>query len=225
MTGRPSLPEAGWAFSGEGAGIGGALVHFLGSLATRPRLLGLGEPMHGVEAFPRLRNQAFQHLVESDGYRSIAIETDCLAALKVDAFVADGEGQLDEVMRSGFSHGFGKAEANRELLEWMTQYNQTRDAGDRLRFYGFDAPMEMTHAESPRPALEALHAYLAANVDGKLLPVTAGIIDDLSGADERWSNPLAVMDPSQSVGASLKPTSCACSQTILLPCSSRSPHG
>ena len=68
--------------------------------------------MHGVEAFPQLRNQAFQHLVEHDGYRSIAIETDCLAALTVDAFVADGKGELGEVVRSGFSHGFEKAEAN-----------------------------------------------------------------------------------------------------------------
>src|SRR5690242_10727976 len=94
----PTLREAGWAFPADGAAaIGGALMRFLESLPTRPRLLGLGEPMHGVEAFPQLRNKAFQHLVAHDGYRSIAIETDCLAALTVDAFVADGKGELDEV--------------------------------------------------------------------------------------------------------------------------------
>ncbi|TMG44330.1 MAG: erythromycin esterase family protein, partial [Chloroflexi bacterium] len=97
--------------------------------------------MHGVEAFPQLRNQAFQHLVEHDGYRSIAIETDCLAALTVDAFVADGKGELGEVVRSGFSHGFEKAEANRELVDWMRRYNASLKASDRLSFYGFDAPM------------------------------------------------------------------------------------
>ncbi|TMD83671.1 MAG: erythromycin esterase family protein [Chloroflexi bacterium] len=158
--------------------------------------------MHGVEAFPQLRNQAFQHLVEHDGYRSIAIETDCLAALTVDAFVADGEGELDEVMRSGFSHGFEKASANRELVAWMRQYNRSRDASDRLSFYGFDAPMEMTAAKSPRPALRVLQAYLATNLEAALLPATAGAIDTLAGADERWSNPTAILDPSQSVGAS-----------------------
>jgi erythromycin esterase-like protein len=158
--------------------------------------------MHGVEAFPRLRNQAFEHLVERDGYRSIAMETDCLAALTVDAFVADGRGQPDEVMRTGFSHGFGKSEANRDLIDWMRQYNESRDAGDRLRFYGCDAPMEITHANSPRVALMALHAYLANNLDAALLPATADTIDALAGADERWSNPAAVLDPSQSFGAS-----------------------
>jgi erythromycin esterase-like protein len=162
----------------------------------------MGEPMHGVEAFPRLRNQAFQHLVEREGYRSIAIETDCLAALKIDAYVADGKGQLDEVMRTGFSHGFGKAEANRELLDWMRQYNQGRDPQDRLSFYGFDAPMEVTAADSPRSALTTLQEYLANNLDGTPLPVTAAAIDALAGADERWSNPAAILDPSQSIGAS-----------------------
>ncbi len=158
--------------------------------------------MHGVEAFPQLRNQAFQHLVEHDGYRSIAIETDCLAALTVDAFVADGKGELGEVIRSGFSHGFEKAEANRELVAWMSQYNRSFEARDRLRFYGFDAPMEMTGANSPRPALTALHAYLATNLEAALLPAAAGAIDTLAGADERWSNAAAIFDPSRSVGAS-----------------------
>jgi len=159
--------------------------------------------MHGVEAFPRLRNQASQHLVEHDRYRSIAIETDCLAAVTVDAFVAgEKPGYLDEVMRSGFSHGFEKAEANRELVAWMREYNRSRDAGDRLRFYGFDAPMEMTHADSPRPALTALRTYLATSLEATLLPATAGGIDSLAGADERWSNPAAILVPTESVGAS-----------------------
>ena len=203
MTGRPSLLEAGWAFRGhDPSGVGDALAHFLRSLPARPQLLGLGEPMHGVEAFPRLRNQAFQHLVEHDGYRSIAIETDCLDALKVDAFVSEGKGELDEVMRSGFSHGFEKAVANRELVEWMRRYNQNRDPADRLSFYGFDAPMEMTHADSPRVALTALSRYLATNLDATLLPAAADSIDVLAGADERWSNPAAILVPSESIGAS-----------------------
>src|SRR3989440_4063827 len=102
--------------------------------------------MHGVEAFPQLRNQAFQHLVEHDGYRSIAIETDCLAALTVDAFAADGKGELGEVVRSGFSHGFEKAEANRELVDSMRRYNASLKAGHRLTFHGFDAPTDIPGA-------------------------------------------------------------------------------
>ena len=65
-----SLGGAGWCFGADGADdLGAALGGFLESLAARPRLLGLGEPMHGEEEFLRLRNQAFRHLVAREGYR------------------------------------------------------------------------------------------------------------------------------------------------------------
>ena len=82
------LGGIGWCFGADGAdNLGAALGNFLGSLGARPRLLGLGEPMHGEEEFPRLRNRMFRHLVEREGYLSVAIESDCLAALEVDAYV------------------------------------------------------------------------------------------------------------------------------------------
>jgi len=193
----------GWCFGADGAdGLGNALGNFLGSLGTKPRLLGLGEPTHGVEEFPQLRNEVFRHLVEREGYRSIAIESDCLAALTIDAFVAKGEGSLDGAMETGFSHGFGELIANRELVAWMRQYNRSRDAADKVRFYGFDAPTEVYGAASPRRALTALHDYLATHLEATLLPCALETIDRLIGEDERWTNPAAAMDPAQSIGAS-----------------------
>ena len=173
---------------------GGALTALL-SPATR--LLGFGEPTHGVEAFPELRNELFRHLVEHEGYRSITIESDCLSALAADAYVTDGIGTLDDAMSRGFSHGFGASPANRELLRWMRAYNEQRPPHERLRFYGFDGPLEMTGAASPRPALTALHDYLAAHLD---LAWSRETLDELLGPDERWTNPAATMDPTQSVG-------------------------
>jgi erythromycin esterase-like protein len=193
----------GWCFGADGGDdLGAALAKFLGSLETKPRLLGLGEPTHGEEEFPRLRNEVFRQLVAREGYSSVAIESDCLAALEVDSFVREGEGSLDGVMQTGFSHGFGGSEANRELVAWMREYNWRRDAGDRLRFYGFDAPMEITGAASPRRALAALHTYLASHLEAALLPCAPEAIDRLVGDDGRWTDPAAAMDPSRSVGAS-----------------------
>jgi erythromycin esterase-like protein len=193
----------GWCSTADGADdLTAALDHFLGSLEARPRLLGLGEPMHGEAEFPRLRNQVFRQLVEREGYRSIAIESDCLAALRVDAFVTEGEGSLDDVMESGFSHGFGEFDANRRLVAWMREYNQGREGADKVRFYGFDAPMEMASAASPRRALAAVHGYLATHLEDALLPCTPETIEDLIGDDRRWTDPAAAMDPSRSVGAS-----------------------
>lgn len=202
MSAQPSIDGVGWSFTTDGAhDLGAALEHFLGSLDARPQLLTLGEPMHQEEEFPRLRNQVFKQLVEHEGYRSIAIESDCLAALTMNDFVTKDGGSLDEVMERGFSHGFGGLEENRQLVNWMREYNRGREAAEEVRFYGFDAPTEISGAASPRQALTALHGYLASHLEATLLPCTLETINDLIGDDERWTNPEAAMDPSQSIGA------------------------
>ncbi|MFC4562196.1 erythromycin esterase family protein [Nocardiopsis mangrovi] len=174
----------------------------MGLLAARPRLLALGEPTHGEDMLLDLRNELFRQLVEQEGYRVIAIESDCLMGLAVDDYVTYGTGSLDDVMEHGFSHGFGASAANRDLVRWMRAHNDGRPASDRLRFAGFDGPLEITGAASPRQALTALHGYLAARVDADLLPCTADTLDRLFGADDRWAEPAAMMDPARSVGRS-----------------------
>jgi erythromycin esterase-like protein len=172
----------------------------MGLLPARPRLLALGEPTHGEDVLLDLRNDLFRQLVEQERYRTITIESDCMMGLVVDDYVTSGTGILDEVMARGFSHEWGAFAANRELVRWMRAYNDGRPASERLRFVGFDGPLEITGAASPRQALTALHAYLTAWVDVDLLPCTAETLDPLLGADDRWTNPAAMMDPSQSVG-------------------------
>jgi erythromycin esterase-like protein len=175
----------------------------MGLLPARPRLLALGEPTHGEGTLLDLRNQLFRQLVEQEGYRTIAIESDCMMGLLVDDHVTSGTGDLDEVMERGFSHQwFNGSAGNRELVRWMRAYNDGRPAAERLRFAGFDGPLEMTAAASPRQALTTLHGYLAARVDAGLLPCTVETLDRLLGADDRWTDPAAMMDPAQSVGRS-----------------------
>ncbi|MCX2925012.1 erythromycin esterase family protein [Streptomyces sp. NEAU-W12] len=171
-------------------------------LPGRPRVLALGEPAHGEDALQALRNELFRQLVGQEGYRTIAIESDCLMGLVVDDYVTSGTGTLDEVMEHGFSHGFGASAANRELVRWMREYNDGRPASEQLRFAGFDGPLEITGAASPRQALTALHGCLAARVDADLLPCTAKALDRLLGADDRWTHPAVMTDPARSVGRS-----------------------
>ncbi|WP_395968199.1 erythromycin esterase family protein [Actinomadura sp. 6N118] len=172
----------------------------MGLLTARPRLLALGEPTHGENVLLELRNDLFRQLVEQEGYRTFAIESDCMMGLLVDDYVTSGTGILDEVMERGFSHEWGAFAGNRELVRWMRAYNNGRPASERLRFAGFDGPLEITHAASPRQALTALHAYLTAWVDADLLPCDAETLDRLLGADDQWTEPAAMMDPSRSAG-------------------------
>ncbi|MEU2392911.1 erythromycin esterase family protein [Streptomyces sp. NPDC007369] len=172
----------------------------IGLLPNRPRLLALGEPTHGEDDLLDLRNALFRQLVEQQGYRTIAIESDCLTGLVVDDHITSGRGTLDEVMEHGISHGWGASPANRELVRWMRAHNEGRPASERLRFAGFDGPLEITGAASPRQALTALHGYLSTRVAADLLPCTAETLDRLLGTDDRWTSPAAMTDPARSVG-------------------------
>jgi len=158
-------------------------------------ITALGEPTHGSDNLLEVRNEVFRDLVEREGYRAIAIESDCLMGLVVDDYVTGGAGTLDEVMTRGFSHGWGAAAGNRALVRRLRAYNRGKPAGERVRFAGLDGPLEMTHAASPRPVLTALHAGLTGPA-----PCRAEELDRLIGDDRRWANPAAMMDPSQSVG-------------------------
>ena len=134
------------------ASLGDAVDDLLATRPEPPVLLALGEPTHGIAAFPLLRNEILCHLVER-GYRSIVLETDFFAASVVDDYVGGAPGNIDSVLATGFSHGFGAVPGNRELVEWLRAHNAGRPPQDRVRFYGFDAPVEYSGAPSPRRAL------------------------------------------------------------------------
>ncbi|MBB5913585.1 erythromycin esterase-like protein [Nocardia transvalensis] len=179
------------------ASLGRAVDELLAARAEPPVLLGLGEPAHGVEAFPLLRNDLLRRLVER-GFRSVALEIDIFAASLVDGYVNGEPGDLDTVLETGFSHGFGSIPGNRELVEWLRAHNAGRPPRDRVRFLGFDAPLETYSAPSPRRSLTAVHDYLPAT----LRPESARDLEALLGDDADWTNQAAVFDPAQSIGDS-----------------------
>ncbi|QFZ18963.1 erythromycin esterase family protein [Saccharothrix syringae] len=164
---------------------------------TPPRVLGFGEPVHGEDEFAHLRNALFEVLVERLGFTSIALETSAWEGRVVDAYVRGGDGDEDEVMATGFTHGFGGSPANRALVRWLREQNRHRPRERHLRFAAFDAPVEMAAAPSPRAALRSLHDFLGAHAD---VPPWEDL-DRLLGPDEPWSDPAAAMDPARSVGA------------------------
>ncbi|MDA3644785.1 erythromycin esterase family protein [Saccharopolyspora indica] len=174
--------------------LGGAVDDLLAARPEPPVLLGLGEPTHGIEAFPLLRNELLPVLVER-GYRSIALETDFHAASVVDDYVAGKPADLDQVLETGFSHRFGAVPGNRELVEWLRAHNAEREPQDRVRFHGFDGPMEMTGAPSPRHALTSVIDYLPAALE-------VPDVDALLGDDADWTNEAAMFDPAASIGGS-----------------------
>ncbi|MGH4025346.1 MAG: erythromycin esterase family protein [Pseudonocardiaceae bacterium] len=179
------------------ASLGRALDELLAARTEPPVLLALGEPTHGIEAFPLLRNELLGHLVER-GYRSIVLETDVFAASVGDDYVGGATAEVDRVLATGFSHGFGAVPGNRELVEWLRAHNAGRAPSDRVRFHGFDAPTEYSGAPSPRHALSSATDYLPA----ALQPESVRDLYALLGDDADWTNQAAMLDPAASIGDS-----------------------
>lgn len=180
------------------ASSGAAILDLARSRGHLPRLLGLGEPLHGPDGIGRERNDVFRQLVEHAGFRVIALESGSWAGRRVDAWVRGGPGDLDDVLARGITHDFGRFASNRELLEWARGHNEGRPPADQVRVTGFDGPLEMMYADSPRAALAHLHAFLT----GHGVPVVAwATLDALLGDDGPWTDPAAATDPSRSVGS------------------------
>ncbi|MEO7909306.1 MAG: erythromycin esterase family protein [Roseiflexaceae bacterium] len=194
-------------FSVDSPGIFDAAVDkLISSLGESVELLGLGEALHGGEDILILRNRLFQRLVQAHGYSAIAIESSFPRARIVNEYVAGrGPAAYDAVQDIGFSHGFGRLDANRELIEWMRHYNADPAQHVKLQFYGFDSPTEMIGTDSPRYVLHVALDYLAA-IGPDSNQKRRERIELLLGSDADWENPAASMDPTQSVGLSAAAT-------------------
>ncbi len=174
----------------------------IAALDDSVELLGFGEALHGGEDILILRNRLFQCLVEKHGYSAIAIESSLPRAHIVNEYIAgSGPASYDAVQETGFSHGFGILDSNRELVEWMRQYNADPSHHVKLQFYGFDSPTEMTGTDSPRQVLHFVLDYLTS-IDNASSQEHRERIDILLGQDSDWENPAAMMDPTKSIGLS-----------------------
>ncbi len=179
-----------------------AVEQVIAELGDAVELLGLGEALHGGEDILILRNRLFRRLVEAHGYSAIAIESSFPRAQVVNEYVAGrGPSSYAALEDAGFSYGFRRLEANRELVTWMRQYNADPSHPSKLQFYGFDSPTSMTGTDSPRQLLHFVLDYLTVRdgVDGQAYRAR---IDPLLGQDADWENPAALMDPTQSIGLS-----------------------
>lgn len=179
-----------------------AIDRVIASLDASVELLGFGEALHGGEEILMLRNRIFQRLAEMHGYSAIAVESSFPRSYVVNEYVAGrGPTSYDSLQEAGFSHGFGRLDANRELVEWMRAYNTDPTHYVKLQFYGFDSPTEMMFSDSPRQVLHFVLDYLAST-DSASGKEHRQRIDPLLGRDSDWENPAAAMDPTKSIGRS-----------------------
>lgn len=184
--------------------LNAAIDKLIASLDAPVKLLGFGEGLHGGEEILLLRNRLFRRLVEQHGYSAIAVESSFPKGRVVNDYVTgQGIASYEAIQDIGFSHGFGQLEANRELVEWMRQYNASHS--DKVRFYGFDSPTEMMSTDSPSQLLHFVLDYLTS-IDPTSGQRRRELIEAFLGPDADWKNPAVTMDPTQGVGLSAAAT-------------------
>lgn len=174
---------------------------FVADLGDSVELLGMGEALHGGEEILQFRNRLFQLLVKQHGYCAVAIESSFPRSRAVNEFVTGRSSvSYEAIPYDGFSHGFGQLTANRELVAWMRQYNSNLDYPNKVHFYGFDSPTDVS-TDSPRKLLYFVLDYLAS-VDSVTAVKHHDQIDPLLGKDVLWENPEAAMNPDLAIGLS-----------------------
>lgn len=116
----------------------GAGLRALSALVGGARVVAFGEPTHGAHEPQSMRNRLFRHLVEERGFTAIAIETGFTESQALARYVAGGPGELDDIVRTSFTWGFGTFAENAELVAWMRAYNADPAHTRKLRIYGID---------------------------------------------------------------------------------------
>lgn len=175
------------------ADFGAASDRMMSILGDAVSVLGFGEPLHGGDEFLTLRNRFFQRLVEAHGFSAITLEiTDMRARLVNDYVAGRGPAIYEEIQDSAFSYGSGLYAANRELVEWMKQYNADPAHPVKLSLYGTLPSEQGETTESPRRALQLVLAYLQS-VDAPDFEQPSQVIAPLVGADADWEGPAAVL--------------------------------
>src|SRR5260221_9104393 len=191
--------------TGSLASIDGAVDRIVGSLGDTVELLGIGEALHGSEEILLIRNRLFQRLVQAHDYSAVVIEVTSPQARAINDYVLGARQVEDPAVQAWFGAGFGSLDANRELVEWIRDYNADQAHLSKLHFYGFDLPLGQGGLASPSRVLDLVLGYLDA-VDSASAKMHRGRISPLVGDAAAWERPAPMLDPAQSIGLSARAT-------------------
>lgn len=153
------------------------------------RVVAIGEAGHRVHEFYQIRHRLTRFLMRELGFTALVMESGFPEGLAVDDWISSGPGDLDELLRTGFTYHMGRCSEVRDQLSWMREVNST--ARRRIRFYGMD-PSDSS--ASAMPAVERVVSYLdtvdpayAANLRQRLMPLFDYLPSDRSGF--AWTAP------------------------------------
>jgi erythromycin esterase len=141
--------------------------------------------MHGAHEPLAFRNRLFRFLVERMGFTAIALESGFTESISARSFIEGGAGDAETAARTGLSWQ-GAYSENRELIQWMHDYNAAASsAGHRkIRLYGID----MTtggRKNGPWLAIDSALTFLSRADPATAQKIRDSLGDSVSGIDAR----------------------------------------
>ncbi|MFZ3555940.1 erythromycin esterase family protein [Streptomyces sp. BH055] len=114
----------------------GALDRMIG----HAKVVGLGEAAHSAHEFFLLKRRVFEHLAETRGFTTFALEASFGTGLLLDDYVTRGVGDPAAIMAADFQgeYQFWNTEEYLGLIRWMRRRNAARPTRPPLRFAGND---------------------------------------------------------------------------------------
>jgi erythromycin esterase len=98
------------------------------------RVIAMGEGTHGTSEFFALKDRVFRYLVERDGVRVFAQETNWSDGENIERYLQTGQGNLRNLLGATFSTWDNQETL--DLLQWMRAYNIAHPHA--LHFFGID---------------------------------------------------------------------------------------
>jgi erythromycin esterase len=149
---------------------------FLRGKLSDASIIGMGEVTHGARDFFRFKHRLVRYMVEELGLRTFALEADFAKSLAIDRYVRTGQGDPADAI-GGLGLWVWDVESVLAMVEWMREFNEGRDPGDKIRFYGVD----MYSSSGSIAELEAF--FRAANDD--FLDSRTEVVETLQSANLR----------------------------------------
>lgn len=129
-------------------------LSFLNPVADKS-IIALGESTHGTAEFFNAKKRIFQYLVENHNYKVFAFEADFGESLFINEAVQEGRDDLIPRLMSEKMHFWTwKNQQVRNLLEWMSRYNQDKTPEERVHYVGVDCQFNTHHPDLLNEYLE-----------------------------------------------------------------------
>src|SRR3954452_14201971 len=120
----------------------------IAELVDDARIVGLGESAHLVHEFYLARHRILRFLVEELGFSAFVMESGWSEGMAVHDWVRGDDGDIDGLLRTGFTYGLGACREMRDQLCWMRTHNSRGDR--KVDFYGMDM---LSNLSTPEPGL------------------------------------------------------------------------